>query len=336
MIGWIESKFRKAWLSLSRIWSDGFKYLLYVWLFLIFFYIVFFVFYKKTTYSVFEKYFDHSFGSSFSVSLLENLVIFPFLGAIVTIISIALSIKNPEDYDYETRLGAVLNSDSAFGDKGLRTYVNERFERLLTFNNRVNTSIYVNEYNTSQAAYEIYTSIQYELYNSVKGKKLFKKLRATVKTEFSVDGEYGRIHDLKYYNQERTEIKDYFAGVGSKHIADGSFKEDIEIPIEENNMMYWELAYTIWHRTIDFANEKDWHSITIGDFTRSMVMTVVNNSKNYNRIIVYDVFLYSEKDKKSKRLYPQITLKKGESKRHEIKAVLYPLDSVKFFIHGQK
>jgi hypothetical protein len=294
----------------------------------------------KKTYADLAGYFaDKSFGPSFSASLLEDIIVFFVLGLVVAIVSIIVSTKTPETYDYKSRFRALLNSNHAFGNNKFMDFVNKEFEDLLGYNKKLKAIVSIGELisEDENKVYEIYSELQHFIVNAVSDKeyKPFKKPRVRIASDLKVSGKYGYIKALRTFDIKTLKTIKPYVGKGIYEMKDSSYEEDIDLIIPGNNEVGWELNYSVWHN-IGTPTAKGWYSISVSRFTQSAELTLFNDKK-FDRTLKYDLNLYRYKDNKATPLCETVELKRGGKKTHKLTSViLYPLDRLEIYIYEPK
>jgi len=325
-----------TYLTIKQFILDGFGWVIVAYFTLVAIYLIFFVVRKDSTMAFFTRNFDRGYGSSFSASFLEDILVFFLLGSIVAIVSIRISQKKPESYDYITRIGAVLNSNAAFGDADLLSFVDRELKSLLGFNQMVKVFISLEEYRQDDEAYRIYTELTHHIANACTDIKYnpFTPPRVKVASDIEVDGDYGYIKQLRTFSLKgNSTITSYIER--SIHILNKpTFNEDIELAIDGNDKIGWEVYYSIWHK-VRTPEKIDCYTVSVSRYTQSIEVTI-ENKEIFDRTINYTVNLYRYKENSSTPIGRQITLKKGTIRKvHKFENLkLYPNDRLEFYFNS--
>lgn len=282
-----------------------------------------------------------NFYVSFSASVLEDLIMFIFLTIGVTFISIKLSNINPEDYDYERRIRALMNSDNVKDDKRAYNYLQSELSRLLTYNKVMNYEVSIIDHYPTQNAYAIVTKRTHIITNMCKDKE-FENKRAPIiiEPDIKVGLTYGKLNyliklDPKNLNTQIETILHEGSPDTELNAGDNNFSIP-NIKIGKDSETAFVLSYTCFSGIRENSLPEAWLYSEAIKYTSNVKFSIVNNLKSKKNIKID--FRTKNREGAINNIVTNHVLLYGESNKyeHDLDYSLLPSERLEFYFHNQE
>lgn len=278
------------------------------------------------------------FQISFAASLLEDLVVFIFLTIGVTLISIKLSSINPEDYDYDRRIKALMNSENVRDDNRAFIYLNEQISKMLTYNKVMHYEVAIVDYHPESRIYSIVTTRTHVVTNMCKDKSFENQsFPLVIETDIEVSGIYGRLNFVNLIDPkdwQKTVREVYSLKSPNTKLQKGENVFIIpDINLEKDSEIAFVVSYTCNHKVEDINDPKKWLYSEALKYTSNVTFSLINNLESEK-----EVKLDFRSRNRSGALGDIITgqiVGKGAPNRFEkiIDHSLMPSERLEFYLH---
>lgn len=297
-------------------------------------YYIFFICRKQQTYSFLDFHLGEGFAISFSASFLESLLTFLFVGMVVTIVSLIVNSKRPDEYDFDVRVGAILNSDFAQGDNNLRTYLKRETQKLACFNDKILAEVFIEDFDVENCAYKVYTELEHTISNALKDRNfsVTDKPEVEVASDLEVNGSYGYIKELKTFDIKTQRTIRSFIGKSIEYLKMPRFSREIDIAIKKNCQLGWKMSYCVWHKVWGAYGKKEKYTISVSRYTKKTDFQLINS---YSADVEFELFLYSHEKKNSNLIQKKTKVASGGHFYYKKSHIMHPLDRFELYLHEQ-
>lgn len=314
-----------------------FKLLFYIYALLIVIYFIFFILFKHQSQRALDSYFGNGFGISFSASLLENLYIFIFLGFGVTLTSVIVTVKTPEEHEFRRRVSALMNSRNVRGNEKVLNYLLTQISKLLFFNKSIRYVVNINAYEKERQIYTLTVSRWQVITNMCADKDFVsEKSKICITTDAKIDNSYGRIDFLGKIDAQNENVI-------LQPIIDAVHNPDLiqlnaelnEIPlhiiVEQDKERGYKLVYTTYSSVCPKEEDSSWLFLQVADYTAYVEIQIVNNLKGG---VTYDLRKI-DKDGKTSYLAEGVEAIRGLEKNNKyiLSYGLLPGESVEYYLY---
>lgn len=305
--------------------------------FMVLLYFIILAVYAGTLYSHAERD-PNNFWLSFSASMLEDMIMFIFLTVGVTFISIKLSNINPEDYEYERRIKALMNSSRVTGDKKAFGYVHETITELLTYNRKMYYKVNVLDYFPDENAYAITTERMHIITNMCKDRNFEKRESPIVVVpDVAIGPSYGMLNCIKRLDASDLRIEK--ETISDKvHLTEGENVFYFDSSLQKDAEEAFLISYSMFAKVYDLSDLKNaWHYTEAIRYTADIEFSIVNKLRN-NQSIKFEL---RNKIKDSGAIIPIASgfeLQPGDANifRKKMDTSLLPGDRIEFYLHPQE
>lgn len=310
----------------------GYLIVLAAYIILVLLYVIFFIAYKDQTHAFFDKAFgEDGYGADLSASLLEDLAIFLILGFSASIISTLVSLNNPEESSFETRLKTLTNSDKINIDDQLYGFLKKNITNFLAFNKKMTVVLEIRDFSPIEKAFYIYADMDTLITNMCKDSDFASEAEAEafITSDACINGDNGTVVYLGTYDPSTNKTIKEFAN-GEKLIDKFEKKVDIEIP--RNEELGLRFKFIIWNRTGNPDVLNNWYHIATRRYTRHVEITLRNSLKD-KQTLKYDL-VHRNNAQKDVNL-PKITGEIGPESQKVVltKKELYPNERLEFYFY---
>ena len=294
----IKSKTSPSINKVKNFIKRGYIWVLVAYLILCISYWYFFIHYKGQTCDYLDSHFDVGFYTSFSASLLDDIVVFFILGIIGAIIPILVS-RTPAEEDFNTRVKALMNGEHVQENDKLVSYLKQYLSTFLAYISDLQIKIMVKDYNEEQNAYKIFTEYDIVMSNMCRDSEYHIK-DPTIKIipDVCVNGELGYISYLGTYDPETLEPIETLIDDDKKesHVKlDGTYIRDLAYKIPKNGKVAWKLRFTIWSKIYDnYDDPASWFSHSFARYGQNMKI-ILENHLNSEHNVTFDVKKFDSK-----------------------------------------
>lgn len=284
--------------------------------------------------------FSPDFSTGFSSALAENLL-FYFLGLPIAYFSILLSMADPKDSTFETRVKALTNSDNVFIDDELYGYLKDHFTTFLAFTKKNSITVEIRDYNKEKGAYYIYFKTNAIIANMCKDNDFVSTdARAIISPDVEVKGEWGTVIRFETYSTSNLQT---ISSPYTFHKIDRNFEGKINIDIPKNEEIGLVCEYILWSKIGTDRTINDlWYFFNTQRYTRIIDINIVN--KLPSRLPVkFEARCFKNKIKAvdlqeevSQRYIPLegiAELQYNVVKNVKYKGDIYPGDQIEFFFY---
>lgn len=276
-----------------------------------------------------------NFWLSFSASMLEDMIMFIFLTVGVTFISIKLSNINPEDYEYERRIKALLNSSRVMGDKKAFGYVHETITELLTYNRKMYYKVNVLDYFPEENAFAITTERMHIITNMCKDRNFEKRESPIVVVpDVAIGRSYGMLNCIKRLDANDLRIEKETI-TNMVHLKNGENIFYFDSSLQKDAEEAFLISYSMFAKVYDLSDLINaWHYTEAIRYTADVEFSIVNKLRNGQSI----KFELRNKIKETGAIIPvasELVLPSGDANIYNKKmdASLLPGDRIEFYLY---
>lgn len=277
-----------------------------------------------------------NFWLSFSASMLEDMIMFIFLTLGVTFISIKLSNINPEDYEYDRRIRALLNSSKVKGDDKAFAYVHETISELLTYNRKMYYKVSVLDYFPSENAYAITTERTHIITNMCKDRNFEKRASPIVVVpDVAINQSFGILNCIKKLDANDLQ-KEKETILDKAHLCEGENLFQFDSSLQKDTEEAFLISYSMFAKVYDLSDvENAWHYSEAIRYTADVEFSLVNKMRN-NQSFKFNL---RNKVKHNDAIIPlekELELKPGETHvyKKRIDKGLLPGDRLEFYFYS--
>jgi hypothetical protein len=221
-----------------------------------------------------EKYLGEGFLTSYSASLLEDVIFFGLIGYI----TIYVTTKLPEDENLNTRIKALANNKSV-GEKA-KHFLFEYVKKFLVYSSQNNAILIIKEYDKVSNSIKIFCDFSGDYVNMCKDEvyTIFN-FAFIVEPNEKVENSYGYISYLgiEEINSDNKNVviqNDIFE---LKNIH--KYEKYINFDISKNSSANWKMSFATWGKlNTDRQNDKNWFFLRCRSFTESFTAVIKNET----------------------------------------------------------
>ena len=223
---------------------------------------------------------DARFGEGFYLAILsafiENFAFFGFIGLIAQFISM----KAPEDQDFERRIEAVANA--SFVNPKAKAFLVAQNRKLLAFNELADVKLVIKEIDSEKRAFKIYTIFNNTIINMCRDVDYsLMETPARAEAEIFIDGIGGEITHLSLSDT-------------TLHTREAVIEEQVVIlkpgnpiynhvirnfNISANSRALWKYAFWLWGKMEgDAKKPDDWFFVGVNRFTADFRVKIINET----------------------------------------------------------
>lgn len=275
--------------ALKEAWKIAVKYRFMIWIYLLLtvLYICFFLLNEKNTLLYFDEKFGKGFGTSFSASMLEGLIMFLALTIGITFISIKQSTINPEDHEFERRVLALMNSKHLNGDSNIFDFLKNNISNLLAYNKKLAYEVHVSAYYPAENAYYIIIRRTHILTNMCKDKDYEPKNKSiSIFPDIKINNSYGKVMFLGKVdpNNENNILETIVDDTDNYELKAGKNQIQIDMPVSQNSEIGYRLSYGAYSKIEDVNDDRSWIFSEATRYTRQIEFLIQNHLGDNKKI----------------------------------------------------
>ncbi|OOQ57419.1 hypothetical protein [Mucilaginibacter pedocola] len=275
---------KDGWIEFLRLLFKM-RFLFVVYLLVLALYLWIFKGHKDYWLSALSNYFGEGFGVSFSASAFEDLMMFMFLTLAISIISIKLSTKNPEDHEFDSRIKAIMNSQHVKNNFHVFDFLKGKISILLAYNKAVHYDVHIIDYFEETRIFHIIVKRIQVMTNMCKDRDFESPNRAiTILPDKVVNGSFGKVISLKKIDpsdfQHTLETK--ITATDNYQLVDGLNPINFNYLINQDSELGIELTYEVYAAETDIDKLENWSYCEVSRFTSSLNFTIHNQLKGEN------------------------------------------------------
>lgn len=245
-------------------------------------YIVIFGILQAYTYNVMGR----DFAISFSASFLEDLIFFLFIGFVVSLISIIASQKAPEDYDFDRRVGAMVNSDLAKNDVFIKSFLVNSMNKTLIFYSRFELVMTLDNYDKNTKSYMIYLQREQIFSNMCRDREYsISNHTISIEADHEVNGLYGQITYCHTYDPKTNSVIHKDCDETDKiSLSKGINHRTFPMVVLPNSSCGVRFGYNAWQKTGDKDDRSNWIYFQSARLVTDMTIKVKNKLESKNPV----------------------------------------------------
>jgi len=312
------------------------RFLFVIYFTLVIGYYLLFYRYQTSTICWLSANFGKDFGTSFSASVLEDLFMFVFLTLAVSIVSIKMSTKNPEDLNFERRIRALINSNNIKSDDRVFDFVKEKVANLLAFNKVIKYEVFVTQYYAEKDAYRFTINRTQVATNMCKDRDFESQNNSIViYPDLEINNSFGEVFMLGRVDPNNTSViiaTQISATSGDRELKKGRNELDFDSKIFQDSEIGILLTYCAYSEIGEDTNKERWSFCTASKYTSNVEF------KLYNQLKTGKDFNFSLRRRNSddsvRYVAEKKTLKANQRPyEHNTLTSLFPGERLEFYIY---
>ena len=291
-----------------------------------------FIFILKNKYqSLIDTYFGSGFLTSYSASLLEDIIFFGFIGFAALIIST----KRPEDDDYDNRIKSLANNKQV-GDKA-RFFLSDLIKELLAYSSRQDVRLVIKDYDVSTNCIKLFSDYNGEIINMCKDLHFpIFDMYFSIEPNECVNNNYGHISYLGIIDNKSNQ-KQILVEREIYEFKDKSpYKKSFNIEISGNSSANWQMSFVTWGKLDTERNINDnWYFVKVKNYTESVTVVIDNETTNDFKCDIR--YVNRNNNKKGEKVETSGINIKSQSKNTILgnNVVFHPQDKFEIFFYKQ-
>lgn len=307
-----------------------FRIVLYLYALAVLSYVLFFVLLRKWTYA----FLGESFATSLSASMLWDLIFFIFIGFLVSLISIIISQKTPEDFEFERRVLSLANSDFARDNLEVKNHLISVAKNLLIYYRKFDIVITLKEYDAASHTYLVYLQRTQYVANMSKDIQYHNPSSSiSIDADKDVNNDYGQINYCKVFDSMTgRSVHTDCDETSSIPLQKGFNKRSFPLTIEPNKDCGIKFGYNFWQIT---GNKEDRdHCIYFKTARLTTNINIVLKHKIPKHTVNYDIRIKSYERNTVNHLYTDETLDYNVDRTINNQTLcLSPNEVLEFYFH---
>jgi len=329
-IGWPTASGKKVFYE----YLDKMRFLFFIYGIVLIIYLVVFGLFQCPANAFLSYLFGNGFGISFSASAFEDLMMFMFLTMAVTILSIKLSTKNPEDHEFDSRIRAIMNSSNVKNDYQVFAFLKDNISLLLAYNKLIKYEIHVNDYFPDEQTFYI-TIRRIQIMTNMCKDRDFESTGQPIKIQpdVAINGTYGKLKFLSYIDPD-THVPvgpPIYSHTGNYPIAKEGFNVDFKYNITQDCEMGIELIYEVYSKVNDKDLMDSWSYCAVSKYTSDIQFYIYNKLPNGVNIKV-DLMRVNALGKEDARIDTGKIITSGVPYNHNTERSLLPDEKLLYYM----
>lgn len=286
-----------------------------------------------------DEQFGNGFSENFAASFFWDLIAFLFLGFLATLISTALSKKNPEDYTFHERIAALANNEKIRRDKSLMKFLTSHISTLLVYTRTGSLEITVTDFEISVNAFRLYVKQDQIITNMCKDNEyIHKGFKTSIFSDYEVPNKPNYItHDYLYRITDNKIIDENVNGHRDFSI---DYDETMLAKIPKNDEIGYRNWYSIWNKCCgDIDKKEEWFAIFARRYTCEYKIVFKNELPSGRDFYIHTKVTnsgFSNNEQADRELRKNVLVNKNKPVTIKLKGELLPLEQIQVYFSDVK
>ena len=259
------------------------------------------------------------------------MIFFLIIGSSVTIVSLIISNKTPEQQEFVRRATSLANSDEAQKNLHVKLFL-LKFLNNFSFYKVFICSMTINKFNSETNAFLVFLQREQILCNMYKDREYIKMDSSiSVETDIEVNGSYGNLNYVKVFDTKTNEIIHPDCDETSEILlAKGLNARVFPIIAPPNSEVGLKFGYNAWQKTGNKDDKSNWIFFRAATLATGIKIILLNNFQK--EPINYELQQFSYEDNRIKLLQKGQLHLNAPIKFEKPDIYLYPGDKIECYI----